>query len=190
VTTIGQAVGAFIATNIDGFLVLLLLVARAAGRAGGVTRVFLGQFLGFAGILVLSGLAALMVSGLPHDVRPWLGLPAIALGIRAALQLRRGEDNPAPDAGPGVSSAATITFTKGGDNISVYVPIFAVVGLAGACAYVVIFLVLLALMCGAAWLVATKTVIAPLLSQWGPVLLPAVLIGAGCLVIAQELWFS
>ncbi|WP_211771071.1 cadmium resistance transporter [Kutzneria sp. CA-103260] len=187
----GQAVGAFIATNIDGFLVLLLLVARAAGRSGGVARVFLGQFLGFAGILVLSSLAALVVSGLPHDVRPWLGLPAIALGIRAALQLRRGEDdNPAPDTGPGVSSAATITFTKGGDNISVYVPMFAVVGLTGACAYMAIFLVLLALMCGAAWLVATKTVIAPLLSQWGPVLMPVVLIGAGILVIVQELWFD
>jgi hypothetical protein len=137
VTTIGQAVGAFTATNIDGFLVLLLLVARASDRAGGLARVFLGQFLGFAGILVLSGLAALAVNGLPHEVRPWLGLPAIALGIRAALQLRRNEDD-APDAGPGVLSAATITFTKGGDNISVYVPIFAVVGLTGACTYVVL----------------------------------------------------
>ncbi|MFC0438266.1 cadmium resistance transporter [Kutzneria buriramensis] len=189
-TTIGQAVGAFIATNIDGFLVLLLLVARAAGRAGGLAKVFFGQFLGFAGILVLSGVAALVISGLPDDVRPWLGLPAIALGIRAALQLRRGQGSPALAAGPSVLSAATITFTKGGDNISVYVPIFAVVGLTATCTYVVVFLVLLALMCGAGWLIATKTVVAPLLAQWGPVLLPAVLIGAGVLVIAQELWFD
>jgi cadmium resistance protein CadD (predicted permease) len=59
-----------------------------------------------------------------------------------------------------------VRFLKGGDNTSVYVPIFAVVGPTGACTYVVIFLVLLAVMCGAGWLVATKA------------------------VIARELWFS
>ena len=48
--TMIQAVGLFVATNIDDVIVLSLFFARGAGRAGTTRRIVVGQYLGFLGI--------------------------------------------------------------------------------------------------------------------------------------------
>ena len=54
-----QAVGLFLVTNIDDIIVLSLFFARGAGQRGTTTRILLGQYLGFAGILGAAVLVAL-----------------------------------------------------------------------------------------------------------------------------------
>lgn len=50
-TTVLQAIGLFMATNIDDIIILSLFFARGAGQRGTTTRIALGQYLGFVGIL-------------------------------------------------------------------------------------------------------------------------------------------
>ena len=56
-----QAIGLFIATNIDDIIVLSLFFARGAGRPGTTAKILAGQYLGFVGILAAGGLGEELV---------------------------------------------------------------------------------------------------------------------------------
>ena len=94
----------------------------------------------------------------------------------------------AADAGTGTASVLTVaavTFANGGDNIGVYVPVFATAGLGGMTVYVVVFLILLAGLIAAGRYFANRPLIARALSRWGHVLLPVVLIAIGLLILIE-----
>jgi cadmium resistance protein CadD (predicted permease) len=179
---VGQAVGLFAVTNIDDLLVLALFFARGATR-----NILVGQYVGFAAILVAAVSAAFGATFLPEVAIPYLGLLPIALGIRAAIEAwrQRGDaDRPQVRSGaPGVLEVAAVTFANGGDNIGVYVPVFATAGIGGMAAYSAVFLVLVALWVAAGRHLATRPAIARALSRWGHVLFPVVLIGIGLLIL-------
>ena len=50
-----QAIGLFLVTNIDDIIVLSLFFARGAGQRGTTARILIGQYLGFIGILGVVG---------------------------------------------------------------------------------------------------------------------------------------
>jgi cadmium resistance protein CadD (predicted permease) len=195
VATIGQAAGLFAVTNIDDIVVLALFFAQGAGRCGSIRRIVIGQYVGFAAILAAAVAAAFGASLLPESVLPYLGLLPLVLGLKAAWQAWRDrrdsdghgsdEDDGAAAGGPGIAAVAIVTFANGGDNIGVYVPVFATAGLGGMAIYVVVFLVLVAVWCVAGKFFATRPVIAKALSRWGHILLPAVLIAIGLLILIE-----
>ena len=183
----GQAIGLFAVTNVDDLLLLALFFAQTAGRRGGGLGVVLGQYLGFLGILVVAVAGAMGASLLPESVRPYLGLLPLALGVRAgwsAWRSRNDEDDE-PAVGPGVLAVAAVTFANGGDNIGVYVPVFARSGTGAMVTYVVVFLLLVGVWCAAGRYFASRPVIARALSRWGHVLLPVVLIGIGLAILVE-----
>jgi len=190
---VGQAIGLFAVTNVDDLLLLALFFAQTAGRRGGGRRVVLGQYLGFLGILVVAVAGAVGASLLPESVRPYLGLLPLALGVRAgwsAWRSRNDEDDEddeddEPAVGPGVLAVAAVTFANGGDNIGVYVPVFARSGTGAMVTYVVVFLLLVGVWCAAGRYFASRPVIARALSRWGHVLLPMVLIGIGLAIFVE-----
>ena len=95
----------FAVTNIDDLLVLALFFGRWAGHRGASARVVLGQYLGFAGILVASVAGALGAGLLPRPAVAYLGLLPLLLGIRAAWEVWRERAPCAgPDSGSDVSS--------------------------------------------------------------------------------------
>jgi cadmium resistance protein CadD (predicted permease) len=182
--TVGQAVGLFAVTNVDDIVVLALFFAQSRGA---VRAIAVGQYLGFAGILAAAVAAALGATFLPDAVIPYLGLLPLALGVKAAVQAWRGaSDEPSPTAdGPKTLEVAAVTLAGGGDNIGVYVPVFATAGLGGTAVYLVVFLVLVAVWVAAGRFLATRQAVAKALSRWGHVLLPAVLIGIGTLILVE-----
>lgn len=187
---IGQAVGLFAVTNVDDILVLSLFFAQGAGRPGAARRIVIGQYLGFAALLAVAGAAAFGATFLPEGVLPYLGLLPLALGLKAARRAWRGsgddeDDGPGSEGGPGPLEVAAVTFANGGDNIGVYVPVFATAGAAGLTVYTVVFLGLVGVWCLAGRFFATRPVVARALSRWGHVLLPAVLIGLGVLILVD-----
>ncbi|MFJ9559371.1 hypothetical protein ACIRQQ_04920 [Streptomyces fuscichromogenes] len=109
--------------------------AQAAGQPGSTRRIVLGQYLGFAAILAVA--AALEATFLPGSAIPYLGLLPLALGLKAAWQAWKDHHD-------------------GGDNIGVYVPVF-----------------------------ATRPVIAGTLARRGHVLLPLVLVAIGLLILVE-----
>ncbi|MEU7742107.1 cadmium resistance transporter [Nonomuraea sp. NPDC049158] len=189
---IGQAAGLFAVTNIDDIVILALFFAQGAGHRGATSRIILGQYLGFAAILVVAIAAAFGATFLPEPVIPYLGLLPLALGLKAGWQAWRdhvngedADDEQAATGGPKALEVAAVTFANGGDNIGVYVPVFATAGIGGMSVYAVVFLVLVAVWCLAGRFFATRPVIAKALSRWGHILLPIVLIGIGLLILVQ-----
>lgn len=80
--------------------------------------------------------AAYGATFLPGSAVPYLGLLPRALGAKAAVQAwrHRGaaeEERQAGEGGPKPLEVAAVTFANGGDNIGVYVPVFATAGVGG-----------------------------------------------------------
>ncbi|SEO54480.1 cadmium resistance transporter [Amycolatopsis saalfeldensis] len=183
---LGQAVGLFVVTNLDDIVVLALFFAQGAGRRGATRAIALGQYLGFLVILAVSVAAGFGATFLPAGVIPYLGLLPLALGIKAAVEAWRREPG-AENAvrGPRILEVAAVTLANGGDNIGVYVPVFATAGVGGMTAYVAVFLLLLAGWLAAGRFFATRAAVAKALSRWGHILLPVVLIGLGLLILIE-----
>lgn len=83
-------------------------------------------------------------------------------------------------------AVAAVTFANGGDNIGVYVPVFALAGTGGLVVFVVMFLVLVALWCAVGRFFATRPIIARALSRRGHIVLPIVPIGIGLLILIHS----
>ena len=185
---VGQGAGLFAVTNIDDIVVLALFFAQAAGRRGGTLRIVAGQYLGFAGILAAALAAAFGASFLPESVRPYFGLLPLLLGLRAAWEVWRADDDddvPAEGSGPSLLTVAAVTFANGGDNIGVYVPVFLTAGNARLAFYAALFLTMVAVLCAAGKFLATRPPIARALSRWGHILLPIVLIVLGIVILVE-----
>ena len=202
---IGQAVGLFALTNIDGFVIIVLFFGQAIGRDR-VARVVVGTYLGFAAILAISILGAVGVRLLPEATIPYFGLLPLALGLFLAWSAWRehrthptttttpAQDGPgaarSPDTGhaatgPGVFVVAAVTLSDGGDNISAYIPVFSTAGAGEVLTYALVFLVLLAIWCAAGHFFARRHLIADALSRWGRIVLPVVLIGVGLTILVE-----
>ncbi|WHT23382.1 cadmium resistance transporter [Crossiella sp. CA-258035] len=187
---IGQAAVLFAVTNIDDILIMALFFAQGAGRRGTTRAITAGQYLGFAAILAGAVAAAFGATFLPDTVVPYLGLLPLALGVKAAVQAWRhrhdsDEVQGGRDSGPKVLEVAAVTLANGGDNIGVYVPVFATAGIGGMSVHVIVFLALVAVWVAAGRYFATRPAIAKALSRWGHILLPVVLIGIGLLILIQ-----
>ncbi|MDT0276114.1 cadmium resistance transporter [Blastococcus goldschmidtiae] len=187
-----QAIGLFMVTNIDDIIVLSLFYARGAGQRGTTAKILAGQYLGFGAILAAAVLVALGArTFLPEEAIPYFGLIPLALGLLAAWRVWRSDDDDDDDEGKvsgktlSVLTIAAVTFANGGDNIGVYVPVFATVGTAGIVAYSIVFLALVAVLVAAARFVATRKPIAEVLERWEHILFPIVLIGLGIAILVE-----
>ncbi len=188
VTALLQAIGLFVATNIDDIIVLSLFFARGAGRPGTTAKILAGQYLGFVGILAAALLVTLGAGwALPEEAIPYFGLIPLALGLWAAWQAYRGEgdDDDAAVSGKSVAVAtvAGVTFANGGDNIGVYVPVFLNISTPAVITFCIVFLVLVAVLVAMAKFVATRRPIAEVLERWEHILFPIVLIGLGVAIL-------
>lgn len=124
---------------------------------------------------------------LPARVLPYLGLLPLALGIRAAIigWWRRTDSARDDDGrvGSSIWAVAVVTVSNGGDNIGVYVPVFATAGIGGMSVYCILFLVFLAALVVVARFLATRKPVARTLARWGHIILPVVLIGIGLRIL-------
>ena len=192
-TPILQAIGLFVATNIDDIIILSLFYARGAGQPGTTRKILTGQYLGFGGILLVAVLVSLGArTFLPEDALPYFGLIPLALGLYAAWRAwrNRGDDDDddeakVADKQVGVLTVAAVTFANGGDNIGVYVPVFATASTTAIIAYCLVFLALVGLLVLAAKYVATRRPIAEILERWEHILFPLVLIGLGIVILLE-----
>ena len=192
ISSIVQAIGLFIATNIDDIVILSLFFGRGQGQPGTTRRILVGQYLGFLGILGAAVAAAFGAQVLlPEEVLPYFGLIPLGLGLWAAWQAwkNRGEDDDdeAQLEGKRVSvwTVAAVTFVNGGDNIGVYVPVFVSVSWGAVLAYCIVFLLLVAVLVFLAKWISSRKPIAEALERWEHILFPAVLIGLGIVILVS-----
>ncbi|MFC9790463.1 cadmium resistance transporter [Rhodococcus sp. NPDC127528] len=181
----------FAVTNIDDLVVLTLFFGRAIGHRRAEAQVVAGQYLGFVAILTAATAGGLGVGLLPDMVVPYFGLLPLIIGLHLGARAWRsrgsvnGVDGAANTSLPTMLAVAAVTFSNGGDNIGVYVPVFAAVGPADTIAYALVFLGLVAVWCAIGRGLATHPTIAAILARWDHIVLPLVLIAIGANILVR-----
>ena len=176
---LAAAAAAFVGTNLDDLLILMLLFAQADDRAGR-RRIAAGQYLGIGALTAFSMLCALGLGRVPGEYLRLLGLVPILLGLRAW----RTRNQPAETVSSvGVLSTALLTMANGGDNLGVYIPLFA----GDTAGQLAVTAAAFALLCGLWCLFAAKLASLPrvqaVIRNWKGILVPAVLILLGLSII-------
>ena len=177
---LAAAAAAFVGTNLDDLLILMLLFAQADDRAGR-RRIAAGQYLGIGGLTAFSMLCALGLGRVPGEYLRLLGLVPMVLGLRTFVTRNRPEE--AAVSGVGVLSTAALTIANGGDNLGVYIPLFA----GDTAGQLAVTAAAFALLCGLWCLFAAKLASLPpvqaVIRNWKGILVPAVLILLGLSII-------
>lgn len=204
VITLSQAIVLFLATNIDHLVLLTLWFVRGRGRSGSTARIFAGQYLGFGSILAVTAILGI-TSGfiIPEEHLRWLGLLPLLIGLKAGFDeirervpARRAADGTGEDdddaeklAGKPLSilSVAAVTIANGGDEIGVYIPVFAISEPWQIGVYVVVFLLLAGVLLTLAKLITDRAGVGELLERLEAILFPGVLIFLGILILADIL---
>ncbi len=187
-TVVLTGIVSFAATNIDDIFILMLFFSQT-GEAFRNWHVVVGQYLGFAALVALSILGSLGVLIVPSEWIGLLGLVPTFLGIRALIQLRRGsevEEERRPIAGAGIWSVAAVTFANGGDNIGIYVPLFASAGFARAGVIVSVFFALVAVWCSVGYMLGSHPTVAEKIDRYGHTVVPFVLVGLGIYILVES----
>ena len=192
---------AFAATNIDDIVILTLLFAQVNATFR-PRHIVLGQYLGFA-LLVLASLPGFF-GGLvvPKAWIGLLGLLPIAIGVSQLLQPEdqpQVQTVPAPLSisksrgwsfthlfSPQIYSVAAITLANGGDNIGVYVSLFANSNVTELIVILVTFLVLIAAWCYIAYRLTKQPTVARLLTRYSHRVVPFVLISLGIFILVES----
>ena len=177
------AVALFAGTNVDDLVVLALL--NAASRAGGRPRrweIWVGQYLGFAGLVGLSLAAGRGLSLLPARWLWLLALIPFTLGVVTLIgvirAVRRGEQ-PAPPSAGGLLGVAALTVVNGADNLAAYTPVFATADGGQIAVLLVIFAVGVAVWCLAGSLLVRHEAVIGVLARHGHWILPVAFILIG-----------
>ena len=194
VGTVVIAISAFTATNIDDILILTIFFAQVDSKFR-PRHILIGQYLGF-GLLILASLPGYF-GGLIIDHK-WiglLGLLPIAIGIKHLFQKQEEvtlqtctipEQGKSPLIAPQTYHVAAVTFANGGDNIGIYIPLFASSNTASLSITIATFLVMIAVWCYAAYQFSTHPAIAKFLSKYSDAIVPFVLIGLGLYILYES----
>jgi cadmium resistance protein CadD (predicted permease) len=190
---LGVAVVVFASTNVDD---VFLLASFFADRHLRARSVVLGQFLGIGALVAASAAAAWASLAVPEGYPAMLGAVPLALGVRKLWGLRRAggeaeddidlrgaEERAERRTHSQVLAVAGVTVANGGDNLGVYIPLFArdprLVPL-----YALVFAVMTALWCFAGHRLIQNRMIGDRLRRYGHVALPIVLISLGLWILA------
>ncbi|WP_459464484.1 cadmium resistance transporter [Rhizobium sp. No.120] len=187
---LGVAVATFTSTNIDDIFVLLGFFADPKFR---LRQIIIGQYLGIGVLYGVSAIAALLVLVIPAAYIGLLGLAPIYFGLRRLWEFWNGgeaddnpEDHAKASAGHGnIVAVALVTIANGGDNISVYTPLFATRSAYEVLAIGCIFAVLTAVWLGAAHSLVNHPKLGVPIRRHGHRVVPFVLIALGILILYE-----
>ncbi|MEH1919925.1 cadmium resistance transporter [Nostoc sp.] len=208
-TAFSEGIIAFIATNIDDIIILLIFFSQVDGNFRR-RHILLGQYLGFAAIIIAS--LPGFFGGLVIQ-REWiglLGLLPIGIGIHhlvykeedtITVQTVSSDFNQPTSTNPVLSfilsvlhrqtyKVSAVTIANGGDNISVYVPLFAGHDLASLGVIISVFFIMVGIWCAIAYFLSRQPTIADLLNRYGQAVIPFVLIGLGLFIMYDRGTFT
>jgi cadmium resistance protein CadD (predicted permease) len=183
------AVTAFVATDIDDFV---LLAALFGSRTLKSKNIVIGQLVGIGTLVLVSSVAALAALSIPPGWANLLGVLPLALGIRGAITWFRPAEKetaetpmvlPSVFGRSEIVSVACLTVASGGDNLAIYIPLFssspAVIPL-----YAAVFALMTVLWCALGRLLVSYRRAAGWIERYSQVLVPVVLFGLGLHILS------
>ena len=196
VSDLGIAIAAFVATDIDD---LFLLAAFFADTRLHRLSIVIGQYLGIGALFLASVLAALFALTIPVGWIALLGLVPLLMGLAKLPALSAGavdaegdgearriqEQEHAAERRLGLQAVAvaSVTIANGGDNLAVYVPLFATAFDAIA-TYALTFAVMTGVWCALGYLLVNNNILGSSIRRHGRVILPVVLIALGIYILS------
>lgn len=171
----------FVATNIDDIFVLTFFFAQKNLRGWNVV---LGQYLGIAALVAISLVGFFARFVVPETWISLLGLVPIFIGIKKLIDLRRGNDDEHSQTRAGsVFTVSAITFANGGDNIAIYVPLFANSDGPALGLTLVTFAVMIAIWCVVGYSIGNHPAVRRVIDRIGHIIVPFVLIALGVYIL-------
>lgn len=182
------AITIFISSNIDGLLVLMTLFCIPSFHPKSVVY---GQFISSIILILASLICSRLALWVPPGTIGYIGVFPLGLGL---IRLFSGNGATPPcdtAASPGgkltpsnILSVTLLTLSNGGDNLSVYIPVFAAHALPAVLAMACIFLLLTGVWCVLAYYLATHRYIGAPVRRYGQRLLPWVMIALGLYILS------
>lgn len=191
----------FIATNLDDIVILTIFFSRVNVDFR-IRHILIGQYLGFLAIILASLPGFLGGLIVPEAWIGLLGFVPIGIGLQQLFS-SGDEDNTvqtvtcelAPNHQrsflesllvPQTYHVAAVTIANGGDNIGIYVPLFASSNFTELVVILSVFLVLVAVWCAIAYYLARHPAVSPILTRYGKAIVPFVLIGLGVFILLEN----
>lgn len=202
---ISTGITTFAATNIDDIVILTIFFGQMNATFSR-RHIVAGQYLGFTALVIASlpgFLGGLIVP------RAWigiLGLVPIFVGISHLINREKDENEVQTVSGefkiskanaflgsslasllsPQTYNVAAVTFANGGDNIGIYVPLFASSDLVSLVVILSVFFVLVGVWCYIAYLLTRHPAIAHVLTRYGKVFASFILICLGIYILIES----
>jgi cadmium resistance protein CadD (predicted permease) len=194
---------AFTLTDIDDLLLLIFFFSQTK-KSFTKREVFLGQYLGFVVLLLLTTLGYLGTLAIPLA---WIGLFGLIPFIRGLNELYKrffNKEEPLSDQknlsfpsvffsrldpifarffNPRISTIAVVTIGNGSDNLSVYIPLFAHSTPEQVGIYLILFLFLVGVWCILGYTISHLPGIAQVLERTSSFILPFLMIGLGLFIL-------
>ena len=201
----------FAATNIDDIVILMLFFAQVNSTFRR-RHIVIGQYLGFT-VLIFTSLPGFF-GGLivPKAWIGILGLVPIAIGVSRLVNRDKDEQDEQDEQdvqamsgefnrsradtsvlsilgsllNPQTFNVAAVTFANGGDNIGIYVPLFASCDLASLGVILTVFFLLIGVWCYIAYRLTRQPAVAHVLTRYGKAIVPFVLIALGVFILIES----
>jgi cadmium resistance protein CadD (predicted permease) len=193
------AIAAFASTNVDDLFLLGSLFVDAEFRT---ISIVVGQFLGMSLLVAISILATILTVTIPGEWICFLGVAPLLLGIDRLSKLfirRTGSSLSTANRSDFVGKenlrfgwarseavfVTLLTVANGGDNLSVYIPLFSVQRTLVPL-YVLVFGVMTALWCFLGYYLTSHGRLGTTVKRYGRFIIPFVLIGIGLNVLSHR----
>lgn len=193
---LGVAVLVFVSTNVDD---IFLLAAFFADKKLKGRLVVLGQCLGIGVLVAISCLVAWLALALPDGWISLLGLVPLYLGVRQIKSLWSVSDDCEEDdeiqlqeqqmeqgLHSQIMAVAGVTIANGGDNLGVYIPMFAS-SMGSIPLFVAVFAAMTLVWCLLGYALVNNRVFGHLIRKYGHKILPVVLILLGLDILSGAL---
>lgn len=200
-TAIVTGITTFIATNIDDIIILMLFFSQL-NRQLTVPQIVMGQYLGFTALILASLVGFLGGLIIPKIWIGLLGFVPLLIGIKGLFR-EEDEDSDIQDVNLESPSSepkntfkkwlslplikvAAVTIANGGDNIGIYVPLFASTNLASLTIILAVFYSLIGVWCAIAYWLTRHPTLAQFLTHQGKKITPWVFISLGIYILIEN----
>nr|WP_321294192.1 CadD family cadmium resistance transporter [uncultured Trichococcus sp.] len=190
--TIVSALGVYISTNIDYFLILMVIFSQSDSRKR-MKGIVAGQYLGMGILVTFSIFSAYVINLIPQAwVIGLLGLIPLFLGIRVALKREEREDEDVLEKmeARGTNQlfwkVAVITVASGGDNLGIYIPYFTSLTWPETIVALIIFAVSIAILCYISYKMTKIPLISKIIEKYRRAVVSLVFICLGIYILVEN----
>lgn len=179
---------AFASTNIDDLFILTLFFGDKKYKP---IDIYIGQYLGIISLIAISVIGSFIGNFIDTRYIGLMGLVPIYLGIKQIIHLIRNRNKEEDlkiekKSKTGILTVASLTFANGGDNIGIYIPLFATLSTFDKTIMISIFLAMTLTWVTAARYLATRPILAKGISKYGHIITPVVLCLLGFFILQES----